>query len=106
MAFASQPRDQHGAPIPVLSPTPGGTVKIAIAGTSARVALPANTDIVRLCADSACFVRFGTDNTVVATVADMLFLPGAEVFEVPAGCTYIAAIQSAAAGTLTITQLA
>ena len=83
LASAKLPRDDDSTPIQVLSPLPAGTVhRTAIEASSARVALTANTDIVRVASNVAVWLAFGNSSVVAGdTLSDsMLFPAGAEVF--------------------------
>jgi hypothetical protein len=85
--------------------------KITTSGTSANVAIPVASNgviprFVRIAATAAAGIRFGIDNTVVATSSDTQVQPGdTATLVVPRGCTYIAAIQVAAAGQVQISPL-
>lgn len=103
MAYASLPSDQSGREIQALSPTTNGTISIGAA--SARVAVPAGCDVVRLAASCNCYIKFG-DSAVAAAATDHVFPTGAEVMKLPAGVTHIAAIQlGAVTGTLSISAM-
>lgn len=94
--------------------TPIGTVSLAVTNATARVALTSWTvqpgddqlslRVVSSVGGSECFIKTGTDNTVVAATTDMKILPGAiEVFQLPAGTTYVAAITASGTATLSLT---
>ena len=99
------PIDVNGFPIQTLAL--GTTVTLSVAGTTARVALPAGAsheDIVRVACNTDCYIAFG-DSTVEATSSDALFTTGVEAFKVPQNTTHIAAIQVSASGNMTITEM-
>jgi hypothetical protein len=102
MAQSKLPRDQSGAFVQALAPSTN--VSDSVGGSSRRSALPANCDVVRVCADTDCFIKFG-DVTVVAASTDLLFLKGAEVFAIPAGATHVAYIQQSAGGTVSVSAM-
>lgn len=103
MTFPRMLTDQLGNPIQVLAPAT--TVKAAITASSARVALPTDSEVVRVAADGNCYIAFG-NGSVVATANDILFPVGSEMFRVPAGATNIAVIQDGAAtGSLVVTSM-
>lgn len=83
--------------MPALAPfTPGGTVILAVTGSTGSVALAVGGgDQVRLlsiAANAILFFKFGT-STVTAAVTDTPLIPGeVEIFTVPPGATHIAAI--------------
>lgn len=95
----------------------GSRASISFAGTTARVALPANAELIELTATEACYIAFG-DNTVDATAAintvSRLFVAGVQQVPVPIDpstdepYTHIAAIEAAAStpGILQIEDLA
>jgi hypothetical protein len=99
-------------PLQPFTPYPAATQARAVTTTSARIALPANTRQVMLTTvanDALCFVEFG-DVTVVAVVPSGATLGGtpinggdAQLFSVPIGATYIAAITATGTATLYIT---
>lgn len=105
MSIRIVPMDINGYPIQTLAL--GNTVTLSVAGTSARVALPAGAaheDIVRVACNTDCHIAFG-DSTVEATTSDALFTTGVEAFKVPQSATHIAAIQLSSAGNMTITEM-
>ena len=98
----SMPRDNGNAAVQALCPY--STTVLSVSSSSARVALPTNSRVVRLACNQDIHVAFG-DNTVTATTNSMLFPFGAEVFNIaPLGATHIAALTTGATpGVLTIT---
>ena len=105
------PSDNQGNPIQALRLGPAAQ-KISFTGTTARATNPfsANVRVVYLYATSDCFVKFGPDNTVVATANDFFIpsgtmLPFAVRTDQGPSYNYIAAIQSSAAGILYISEL-
>lgn len=84
---------------------------ITTAAASAQVTIP-NTSAgtkpryIRVSATAAAHVRIGKDATITATTNDTLVQPGCSItLSVPLGYNNIAAIQSAAAGTVQIAPL-
>lgn len=87
--------------------TPGPTSLLAVTSSTGRVAFAtprgSQVRIVSAVGGQACFVKFG-DVTVTAAVTDMPILPGAiEVFTIPPGSTYVAAITASSTATLYFT---
>jgi len=91
--------------MPALAPfTPGNSIAITVAATTATVTLPTGGDqvmITSLAANAVAFVNFGS-STVTAVIptgtasAATAVLPGtSRVFTVPAGATSIATIGTA-----------
>ncbi|HEY7246256.1 MAG TPA: hypothetical protein VH678_20475 [Xanthobacteraceae bacterium] len=99
-------------PIQPFKPYPAATQALAVTGSSASVALPANSTQVMLTTkstDSLCFFEFGS-NGVTAVAPSGATLGGTplnggttQLFSVPIGATYIAAITATGAATLYIT---
>ena len=87
----------------------GTAHQVAIGATSARNATAFTGRVIRLHADTDCFIRTG-DATVVATASDH-FLPAGEttILSIGAGRdqkdSHIAVIQKSAAGTLYVSEL-
>lgn len=103
MAFPKMPLDQNGVPIQVLAPI--SSAKVAISGTSARVAIPAGSEVIRVAANGNCYIAFG-NSSVVATANDMLFPVGSELFVIPPAATHVAVIQDGAAtGSVVVTTM-
>lgn len=106
--------DKGGNPIQAIRL--GTTVRLAVGATSARVALPSGSEIVRVLfvdivpavdANNSCAVKFG-GGTVDATLAtDALIVPGEYIFKVdPATETYMAAIgQGSSQGLISISAI-
>lgn len=82
----------------------GTPAKLTVGAASTRVALPTGVAAVRLACTGTCWIKFG-DSAVTAANTDTLFPAGAEVMKIPAGATYIAAIQEASGSVLSITGL-
>lgn len=98
-------KDAWGHPIQAIAPDPDGVVSVSIGGTSQRVALLSDTDIVRVASNQPCFFRFG-DSGVNAAGTDSLFQAGTEIFRVPEGTTHLAVIQSGTVtGIVTVTRM-
>jgi hypothetical protein len=99
-------------PIQPFKPYPAATHPLAVTTATANVALPANTAQVMLStksADSLCFFEFG-GSSVTAIVPSGATLGGTplnggttQLFSVPIGATYIAAITASGTATLYIT---
>jgi hypothetical protein len=102
MAFANLPKDQRGESIQALAPSTN--VAGTIGAASARVALPASCDVVRVACAADCYVAFG-NSAVTASSADALFLKGVEVFRIPTAASHLAFIQVSAAGAITVTAM-
>ena len=121
-------REDSGARVYVFPGTGAGNVplqvtrwtekraSIAFTGSTARVVIPVNAEIVELAANENCYINFG-DDTVVATSTittddSRLYLAGVQLVPVPIDpatdepYTHIAAIQSVSAGILQIEQVA
>lgn len=98
-------KDKWGNPLQALAPDPTGVAVVAIGAVSARVALPADSTVLRVASNQKCYFRFG-DAAVAAAGTDSLFQAGTEIFTVPAGATHIAVIQDGAVtGTMTLTRM-
>ncbi len=85
--------------MPALAPfTPGATVSRTVTSSTANVALGTGGDQVMISSAAGgniAFVKFG-DSTVTAATTDTPILPGTvQVYTIPPGATYIAAIGSA-----------
>lgn len=84
---------------------PVASATLPASTTSARIALPAQTENVRLVNDGAgkVFVAFG-DSSVVATVSDMVLIQNQpENFRVPRGASHVAAVTASGAVVLNVT---
>ena len=90
-------------------PTPGATVNINVASSSANVAVSAATAgcQVRIMNDgtATAWIKFGTDNTVAATTAAGMPVGAGvtEVVTVPTGPIYVAAIAAGSTGKIYFT---
>lgn len=94
-------RDTNGTAVQALYPL--STAVLAVSGTTARVILPAATELVRVACTGDCHIEFGGSG-VTATTSSMLFPAGAEVFNVQdANITYIAAIAASGVSSATLT---
>lgn len=102
MPFATLPKDQNGFPIQALAPAPTRNINGTIGAASARVALPASSDVVRLCATADCYIRFG-DSAVNAANSDAIFVKGAEILKIPTGATHLAFLQVSTGGSISVT---
>lgn len=100
---SAMPRDASGNSVQALAPDT--TANVAIGAASVTSALPAGAQIVRIASNAKCFFKFG-GVAVTATGTDSMFPLGVELFVVPVGATYIAAIQDGAVtGSLNITKM-
>lgn len=82
----------------------GVSQKLAFTGTSAQSsAFNANTSVIQIVATVACFVRTGANPTAVADTCQYI-PPNVPMFIAVNGGDKIAAIQSAGAGNLFITE--
>jgi hypothetical protein len=88
--------DQNGRALQSLAPNQIGVQLIAIGGTSVRVPIPTESQVVRIAATGNCYVAFG-DNSIVATSSHMLFPVGVELFTVKPTWTHVAVIAEAGA---------
>ena len=92
---AHMPRDKDSATMQVLSPGVNECVAIAaVQGSSAAIALPSDTGIVRVAASGNCYIAFGGSGISVAQgEADAMVFPGGvEFFHMKDSTyTYIAA---------------
>lgn len=96
------PYDANGEAVQTLFPT--SPTNASTSGTSARVAIPDDSDVVRVASTEAVYLKFG-DSAVVATSSDILFPAGVEVFKVPETYTHVAFIQVSSAGTISICKM-
>lgn len=97
-------RDTNGDVVQALLPST--TASLSVTGSSARVALPTSTDLVRIAASVDVYIEFGGSG-VTATSSSMLFPAGAEIFNVQdASITHVAALLvGATPGALTATKM-
>lgn len=88
----------------------GSRDSIALAATSARVALPTGSKLIEISASENAYIAFG-DNTVTASstigATSRLFVAGVQIVPVPLDSsgdphTHIAAIQEASGGILQV----
>lgn len=82
---------------------------IAFTGTSANVAIPTDQagnipKYIRVAANAACYVKLGVSG-VAAVAGDLLVQPADAAILATNGCTFIAAIQVSAAGTVQVSPL-
>lgn len=94
--------DLRGHPIQALSPVEN--VSLPIGASSNRVALPPDSEIVRLAASVDCFFRFG-NSTVTTDGTGNIFTKGVEVFRVPPDATHICTIQMTSGGVMSISKM-
>lgn len=88
------------------SPMPGESVKVAYTGTAGTtVALPSNTEVVRVIATTDCFIEIGTSPTAVVDTGMYLAALVPEYFSCP-GSGKVSAIQVASGGTIYVTPFA
>lgn len=109
MSHSKLPRDTFGNPVQALQPDPAGAVAGSVASSSARITLTAATELVRIAASTACYIKFG-DNTVAATTSDTFFPAGVEIFAVPESApgvpyTHLAFIRQTSDGVITATRM-
>lgn len=99
------PKDNNSVAIQALYPNTNVNLSIS-SGGSVRVALPTDTNLVRIATNQDCYIKFG-DSGVVATTSDMFFPVGAEVFSCTDNeITYIAALGTdPAAGVFSATKM-
>lgn len=97
-------RDTSGAAVQAL--LPASTVALSVSGSSSRVEMPADTNLVRIASSVDCYVEFG-GASVAATSSSMLFPAGAEVFNVNrTDITHVAALLvGATPGVLTASKM-
>ena len=98
MSQVSLTLDTKGFPIQALrlSNTAGDSFSTAIGASSTRTALPASTEVVRICATVACHFAFG-NSSVAATGSDPMLGAGAyDYITIPPGATHVAVIQEGA----------
>lgn len=91
----------------VWCPDPDGVVNLAYTGAGTdRIALPANTQAIRLYVSTACWYRLG-DISVTVSASNGTFLPAGAVEEpiCVEDNTYLAIIQDSAAGNANVTKL-
>ena len=105
----SMPRDDDGAPLPVLRLPPGGSHSLAVSATGTRLGpFPPGTRVIGIYADQPMRVRTG-DATVQASAADH-FLPDGVYLDLGLGSaktgyhTHLAAVAAAGAGTLHVSE--
>lgn len=105
MANVTAVRDaMSGTAFPIFAPA--GAVAITIAATTANIALPASSEVVRVSASGNCWIQFGTSG--VTAVAGNVQVPAGVVdyLEVPAGATHVACIaDGAASGSLGLSKV-
>lgn len=91
-------------PLGSVSPfRPTGTVGVSVGSTSSNTALSGGGDsvVVTNATSALAYVRFGSDPTVVATVADMPILPSSRlILSVNSLITFAAAISPLGSGTM------
>ena len=109
--MSDMPTDAQGHPIQALRLGPAAH-KVTYNATSARNTNPFSmgVDVVYLYATTDCYVKFGTSTSVAATTSDF-FIPAGQMLpfairgdQAPT-YSYIAAIQSSAAGTLYVSEM-
>ena len=103
----SLPRDDDANPIQVLSPDIVGTVQVsAVEGSSTSIALPANTEIIRIASTGAVFIALGPSavDAGTGTSDSFIFPAGVEFFFLRnPTITHVAARAVAGAGAQTVT---
>jgi len=96
-------RDSNNVPVQALYPA--SPVNVTISGVSQLLAIPAETQFLRVASTGNVYLQFGT-SAAVATTASALFPAGSEMFKIPAGVTHVATIQvGAATGILSINRM-
>jgi len=101
---ALMPKDRNGHPVQVLSLNGANAALTVPSGSSDRVALPADSEFLRIACNVDSYIAFG-DNTVAASAVTPLFPKGVELAEVPVGATHIAAFGISAGGLLSATRM-
>lgn len=87
-------KDANGANVQAAAVPPVAEQVVAIAGASAQsAALNVSTNMVRLMADAACSVKFGSNPTATAT-SMRLAADAGEYFSIPAGQSFKVAVIS------------
>ena len=88
------------------SPMPGEGVKVAYTGTAGTtVALPSNTEVVRVVSTTDCFIEIGASPTAVADTGMYICALVPEYFAC-SGSGKVSAIQVASGGTIYVTPFA
>jgi len=92
--FAMQGKDGANAEIPLMMMPPLAQQTQAVSGASAQSSvLNAQTVVIRLSTDTACFIETGSSNPTATTGKMPLFAGQCEYFGVPINCGWkIAAI--------------
>lgn len=98
------PKDKNGFAVQVLSLNGNNAALTVPSGSSDRVALPADSEFVRVACSVDAYIAFG-DVTVVASASTPLFPKGVEVIDVPVGVTHLAAFGISAGGQLSVTRM-
>jgi hypothetical protein len=102
MTTASQPFDDDGREIPVL--TLGGHQSKAYTGTAAAIDNPVGSNVVRVIATTACYIAIGSAPT--ATTSSVYVAANTvEYFKVEDGTSKISAIRVEDSGTLHVTDM-
>lgn len=96
------PVDLYGFPIQALAPAV--TASVAIGAASARVELPAGSQVIRIAVTNDCHMEIGLIG-VVASGASIFMPKGSEVVRVPNGATHVAFIQLSVAGVASVTRM-
>lgn len=98
------PRDTGNVAVQALFPV--ATTSLSVSASTSRIAMPANTNVVRIASTVDVYLEFGGSG-VVATSSSMLFPAGAEVFScVDDSITHVAAmLVGATPGTLTASKM-
>jgi len=91
------PKDADAMAIQSLSLSSSEVAVGDVAGTSARIQLPINADVIEVACLTDCHINFG-DNTVVASTSNSIFPRGTAVYKVDQSSqTYVAFILAAGA---------
>ncbi len=98
------PRDTGSAAIQAVFPV--ATTTLSVSAPTARIAMPPNTNVVRIASNVDVYLEFGGSG-VNATSSSMLFPAGAEVFScVDDNVTHVAAmLVGATPGVLTASKM-
>jgi len=94
--FAMEAKDGADAVVPCMMLPPIAQQTRTVSGTSAQSsALNAQTVVVRLSTDTACFIETGSSNPTATTSSMPLFAGQSEYFGVPLNCGWKIAARTA-----------
>jgi len=103
MASPSMIKDSTGISIPALRV--GTIVNDDVDGTTDSSALPTGATIIEIASNTDCWLAFGGSTITVSNSNGFFFPKGAAVYAVDEDQTYIAYIQDAETGRISITEL-